>query len=849
MDIQSLKSQPRWVCYNEKKAPINPHNGKFADSTNPDTWGTYEEAVDAVNRYRECVGVGVVFTDRTDLDGVDSTLVGIDLDDCFVDGELHPYAQYLIIHADSYTETSPSGSGIHILGTGSVLKSFKGQLDGLKIEMYGTARYFTFTESRYGNSSTDINDVQHTLDYIHAEREKKQQQEALAKKSTATIDASTSRIVQDERERESGTLDRFYQNKVSVAIDMVRNAVQGEKHSKRYNAGYLLGGALQALRDRGYPTMSDDDAIDMLYRENVPEDNQRREIKAIEDGLEEGKKSPLIIREYTTRLAREFQQPRAPKSNRMVDEETGEVIEEQKEYFLTDVGNARRFADRYRGELYWVADRGYWVKWNGKYWEQAHNERVQLLAENLVVEIHESAVVSSSDGNKRVIDKTIAKWAMDTQSKARLTAMTDLAKAHLLIDQKQFDTHPNLVNLKNGVYDIITGKMQKHDPNLFLTMYADNTADFNKETPFFDDFLNTIFNNDKELVGYFMKMLGYSVTGYIDEHALFFLYGMGKNGKTTAANLLDDAFGNKDTKCSYAVNISIEALMENHVGEGATPQLAQLVGKRFAFANELPENRYWNEPTIKSATGGDKIVARELYKPPFEFFPTHKFWVIGNHLPKVRGSDNGIRRRIKYIPFTTTIPEEKLIPTSEIKQRFGAEMSGIVAKILRASTEWFNNRLGKCSAVDSATTEYLDSQDIYQQFISDCLVYDERFDELEQYKKGGKIVFGSGNLVQSQFVKISKSLVFKIFQEWAQEVGETKRAKDVGQIKLTNEFSRKGICSGGQGEKYYIGVKLSPEKTARYNQLIVAESSDGGQVQKGFQPVRNYVVSVEDSGY
>jgi putative DNA primase/helicase len=840
--IHDLKNESRWMCYDYKKRPRNPITLEVGGHTKVENLVTHEKAQYTADCTNDIKGVGIVFYG----DG----LVGIDLDDCYVDvdGEeqLQPYAQYLIALAESYTERSPSGKGIHILGYGKLPKALTiTKIDGTNVEAYENGRYFTFTEDVVSDTNA-VNDIQHVIDeiYSHAIPDANtDKQEILKPESLAP-----QKVVYDHDNPPSSEYMRdLYERLIERAMSIMDTDTL--KHNARLRAGRLMGGIAQAFRDAGRHTHSDEQLIDMIYHRRVPENNQRTEWKAIEDGFNRGLLHPVRLEDYYPKRRVENLIPHASPKKLNIDKETGEVIEnhtEEKEYFLTDVGNARRFADRYRHTIYWVADRGHWVQWNGKYWEQIHNEEVQLLAEQLIVEIHESAIGSSADGSKRVLDKTVAKWAIDSQSKARLTAMTDLAKAHLMIRQDKFDTYPNLVNLRNGVYDIITGKMQKHDPKLYLTMYADNDADFSKPTPFFDDFLNTIFNNDKELVGYFMKMLGYSVTGYIDEHALFFLYGMGKNGKTTAANLLDDAFGNRDTKCSYSVNISIEALMENHTGEGATPQLAQLVGKRFAFANELPENRYWNEPTIKGATGGDKIVARELYKAPFEFFPTHKFWVIGNHLPKVRGSDNGIRRRIKYIPFTTTIPDEKLIPTSVIKQRFGAEMSGIVAKILTASTEWFNNRLGKCGAVDSATTEYLDSQDIYQQFIGDCLVYDERFDELDQYRKGNKIVFGSGNNRQSQYVKIPKSLVFKIFQEWAQEVGEMKRAKDIGQIKLTNEFGRKGICSGGDGDKYYIGVKLSPEKTAKYAQLIASET---GTPQKGFTPVKNYVVNVEEDVY
>ena len=124
MKFDDLKAEARWVCYTADKVPINAKTGKAASSTKSDTWTTYDAALAAVERYG-CAGVGIVFTG----DGI----VGIDLDDCLerIDDEtyrLKSYARQLLNLVDAYTEVSPSGTGLHIIGLATIPRSIKTHL-------------------------------------------------------------------------------------------------------------------------------------------------------------------------------------------------------------------------------------------------------------------------------------------------------------------------------------------------------------------------------------------------------------------------------------------------------------------------------------------------------------------------------------------------------------------------------------------------------------------------------------------------------------------------------------------------------------------------------------------------
>jgi primase-polymerase (primpol)-like protein len=162
MKLDDLKPQPRWVAHTADKTPINPHTGKLASTTKPATWGTYAEAQKRV-AMDKLAGVGIVFTG----DGI----VGIDLDDCMerindTDATPFLYTTYLLNLASSYTEVTPSGTGLHIIGTATIPRSVKVKLNGIGVEVYDRARYFTVTEYDVPAQGEEICDIQHIVDTI-----------------------------------------------------------------------------------------------------------------------------------------------------------------------------------------------------------------------------------------------------------------------------------------------------------------------------------------------------------------------------------------------------------------------------------------------------------------------------------------------------------------------------------------------------------------------------------------------------------------------------------------------------------------------------------------------------------
>lgn len=161
-----LLEYKQWVLWRKAevngratKIPMSPWSGKPAACDKPQTWSTYKHVRFALRRFR-CEGIGFVFTKG-------DPFCGIDLDKCrTVNGSIAPDALDFIKRVASYTELSPSGTGVHVL--------IKGKLSGSgrrrdKIELYDTGRYFTVTGKHLAGTPFAIEDRQTALEHLEAE--------------------------------------------------------------------------------------------------------------------------------------------------------------------------------------------------------------------------------------------------------------------------------------------------------------------------------------------------------------------------------------------------------------------------------------------------------------------------------------------------------------------------------------------------------------------------------------------------------------------------------------------------------------------------------------------------------
>jgi primase-polymerase (primpol)-like protein len=171
----TLRALPQWVCWSwvdradahtgelkRTKIPIQATTGRAARSTDPATWADFPTAYRAAQRHQYS-GVGFVFAP-------DDGLIGIDLDHCLSDGRLSARAADVVARIPSYTEITPSGTGLHIIGRGTLPTHGRHyKRDGFSIELYPAGRFFTMSGRVWAGTPADVLDCQAALDTLYAE--------------------------------------------------------------------------------------------------------------------------------------------------------------------------------------------------------------------------------------------------------------------------------------------------------------------------------------------------------------------------------------------------------------------------------------------------------------------------------------------------------------------------------------------------------------------------------------------------------------------------------------------------------------------------------------------------------
>jgi putative DNA primase/helicase len=307
--------------------------------------------------------------------------------------------------------------------------------------------------------------------------------------------------------------------------------------------------------------------------------------------------------------------------------------------------------------------------------------------------------------------------------------MLKLARSNprIVIKAELLDCDPFLLNAANGTLDLRTGEQHNHRRQDLLTHCLPIAYNPNANCPRWYDFLARVLRVEFEgrvddvatrnLIAFVKRAAGYTLTGSTREHVLFELYGVGANGKSVFLGVLKSILGR-----SLARTLPFTALLAqrnpSNDGSGPSDHIARLRGARMVESVEANEGLQFNEAMLKSLTGGDRVAARHLYRGGIEFDPQFKLWIATNHKPRIVGTDVGIWRRVRMIPFTQVIPEEERNPNLK-EELIANEAEGILRWAVEGCKEWQRDGLGDSEAVVLATAEYRREQDVLGQFLDE----------------------------------------------------------------------------------------------------------------------------------
>ena len=380
---------------------------------------------------------------------------------------------------------------------------------------------------------------------------------------------------------------------------------------------------------------------------------------------------------------------------------------------LTDVRLAELFIKLNLHRIRFWHDAGQWMDYDGKQWRiKAPGGPYKFIMPMLSPMLDK--VKKMPDGVKRdgVLKALLARESTPGQNNLVKAAEKLVV---VCVETPDLDRDAMLFNCYNGTVNLITGELQPHNPEDFITKISDVMFDPSAKCPLFDKFINRIMDGDNELVKYMQRFLGYCLTGSVVEHIMQIRFGEGQNGKSVLSNIEGALLGN------YAKAAGGYLLLKQpNGGNDNTTQteLAKLRGTRLARISEIDDGVRLAEAQLKNITGGDTITCRAVYSLPIEYDPAFKITLLCNHTPNVQGTDFAIWRRIHKVPFSVTIqPEEK---DPKLLDKLRAELPGILNWAIAGCLEWQKTGLNPPKAVLDATEEYKTSEDIFASWLTDC---------------------------------------------------------------------------------------------------------------------------------
>jgi putative DNA primase/helicase len=446
----------------------------------------------------------------------------------------------------------------------------------------------------------------------------------------------------------------------------------------------------------------------------------------------------------------------------------------------SDVRISMMLADRMAGSfLYEHGGKGWRVYLDGR-WEACATGEETEIAKVIGPAILRDALgsaASDADAAGRMI--RLAKRAM---SAAGVSAALQLARSdrRLAARPSEFDQDPDLLNVANGVIHLPSGELRQHNPDLRMVRQCPIEYKPDAQAPQWFRFLDEISCNDTDWVNYLRRALAYTLSGRVNEEKIFFMLGRGANGKSVLVNVLRSVLG----PFVGSVPTSFLATSKNDDKEGASPVKASLQGLRMALANEVEAGSKLSAQTVKEVTSTEAIAARHLYKDLFNFTPTHKLWVRGNHKPIITDNDEGIWRRIALIPFERNFsPEEQ---DKRLEERLLSEREGILAWLVAGYAEYQRHGLRPARRVEAASAAYRAESDLVGQWLDE-----------------------EAEVVAS--ATCTKDDAYQSYVEWCRRDGLDPKTKTT----LTRMLDERGITSGQANTagrpRIYKGMRLKSD--------------------------------------
>lgn len=385
---------------------------------------------------------------------------------------------------------------------------------------------------------------------------------------------------------------------------------------------------------------------------------------------------------------------------------------------LSEVGRAARFAEYFCGTIRHTMDTNEWYRWSGITWKKVFQDEVvgvvaYTLDDLLRHDIKELGLDEDKSANAFYRQ-------MQNSKKAKAILEESCHFDNVMCLSTDFNADPRYVGAQNTIIDLETMTEVEARPEMYVSLQLGTVYDKEARCPLWEETILDIFEGDAEMVDYVQRYFGYSLLGEPNEEVMAVFYGNGSNGKSTIVNVMRDLFGEYGHTADGSM-LTTTARQASQNSGGARADIVALVGKRFVVVSEIDQAAHMQEAQLKKLVSTDEISARGLYEGRIRTFrPTWSVTMLTNYLPTVRGSDNGIWRRLATVPFNRNFEADKTRKKDpERAKKLRKELPGILNWVLDGVRKYRERGLTQPAAVKAESNEYRQAQDFLAEWLND----------------------------------------------------------------------------------------------------------------------------------
>lgn len=732
------------------KIPHNAVDGGSGKSNDPTKWTDFKTALKALTTY-QMDGLGFYF--KAPYVGIDVDHIPNDIERWKQGDKEDNEVQEFMGLTSSYTETSLSGAGIHIIVKGEIPGDRRRKKN---VEMYESGRFFAMTGNLLGNIRTINSPKESQLKFLY------------------------DKYLHSDNVVNLPNVNNQKGNNLNE--DEIIQRAEESSSGKRFKL-FMRGGWQEF-----YPSQSEADlafANDLAFwtgRDFAKMDNIFRQSSLMRSKWDERRGKTTYGTSTLNKAINEtnsIYQKREPLKKYIFNFDKQKSDKPKPARSWDDTGNADRMIDLFGSAIrYSYIDKA-WYIYNGSFWEMDESGIINKYVDMMIDTLKNEKVTIPDGMDEDKVKEAFKKFIKKTRSNRAKKSIIDELQHRVPVLHREFDKDKTLLNSENGYVDLTNGILHDHDIHKMFSKQTNVEFTDNVDAPEWNSFLNQIFNNDQDLIHYIQKAVGYSLTGSVKEQVMFFLYGNGRNGKSVFIDTIADLLGN------YAKTMQAESIMIRQTGGTANSDIARLEGARLVISSEPNEGVRLDEGLVKQLTGGDKVTARFLYGKEFEFEPEFKIWLATNHKPIIRGTDDGIWRRLMLIPFDVQIPDEKV--DKDLKYKLKREEVGILNWAVDGAVMWQKEGLNPPQSVLDASQEYRSEMDTLDLFVNDkCEVYKD--------------------------YEAPAGQLFKLYKQWAMDNSEYSMSKQKFGSEMKAKFKYKKKSNG----RFYEGIEIRPDSRLKF---------------------------------